>query len=183
MSVDDCERIVKAKHETDKTFETKILLCKLGKKLGFEVDVEKGQESELGKLAIRHDVLWYVKPCEWFGRLLEIALLRNDIQDDYRKLLERKVNLKRQLHAAFEIEGSDATTKAMKGDISNLSKLPYGVIVVRRGKERSIEGDKIEHIRNRFEKALIEFRSLHGSNNVIVVSFEDVKSLAAKWGL
>ncbi len=42
----------------------KILLCKLGIKLGFEVDVEEGQESELGKLTIRHDVLWYTKPQE-----------------------------------------------------------------------------------------------------------------------
>jgi hypothetical protein len=57
----DCKKLIKAKTETDETFEMKILLCKIGKKLGYEVDIEEGQESELGKLGIRHDVLWYVK--------------------------------------------------------------------------------------------------------------------------
>jgi len=62
-------KLLKAKGETDETFKMKILLCKLGKKLGFEVDVEEGQESELGKLGIRHDVLWYAKQpeCVVFG--------------------------------------------------------------------------------------------------------------------
>lgn len=181
--VTDCRQIVKAKGETDETFEMKILLCKLGKKLGFEVDVEEGQESELGKLGIRHDVLWYAKPLEWVSKLFKAVLSRDDIHTEYRRLVERKANLKRYLYVAFEIEGSDVTTKAMKGDISNLSKLPCGVVVVRRGREEALKDRTIEPIRNRFEKALIEFRALHGPNNVIIVSFEDVKKLTEELGI
>jgi hypothetical protein len=181
--VTDYRQIVKAKGETDETFEMKILLCKLGKKLGFEVDVEEGQESELGKLGIRHDILWYNKPSEWVSKLFKTILSRDDLHTEYRKLIERKVNLKRQLYVAFEIEGTDVTTKAMKGDISNLSKLPYGFIVVRRGRKEAIKDRTIEPIRNRFEKALIEFRSLHGPNNVVIVSFEDVKKLTEELGI
>ncbi|MEM3734585.1 MAG: hypothetical protein QW158_06515 [Nitrososphaerales archaeon] len=62
--ITDCNQIKKTKVESEETYQMKILLCKLGIKLGFEVDVEEGQESELGKLAIRHDVLWYTKPPE-----------------------------------------------------------------------------------------------------------------------
>jgi len=36
-------------------------------------------------------------------------------------------------------------------------------------------GKPVEPIRNRFERALMEFRKLHGSNNVIIVSFQDVE--------
>jgi hypothetical protein len=160
----------------------KVLLCKLGNKLGFEVDIEEGQESELGKLAIRHDVLWYAKSPEWFRKLLEIVLSRGDTDSGYRKLVNSKFGLKRHLCAAFEIEATDVMTKAMKGDISNLSKLPYGIVLVRRGRGKArvdvgTKSKKVEPIRNRFEKALIEFRSLHGPNNVVVVSFEDIEKL------
>jgi hypothetical protein len=82
---------------------------------------------------------------------------------------------------AFEIEASDTTTKAMKDTISNLSKLPYGIIVVERGRK---EAPKTKgSIRNRFERALLEFRTLHGPNNVIVVSFDDIKKLAEELGV
>jgi broad specificity phosphatase PhoE len=176
-NVEDCEKIKRARGEAKGTFEMKVLLCKLGKKLGCEVDVEESPESELGELMIRHDVLWYVRQPDWYRRLLKIVLSRDDLDREYKKLLENKVKVERQLYAAFEIEGSDTTTKAMKGNISNLSKLPYGIIVVKRGrKERFEEG--VEPIRKRFERALLEFRALHGPNNVIVVSFDDVKRLA-----
>jgi hypothetical protein len=33
----DCNKIKKSKNEDEETFEIKILLCKIGKKLGFEV--------------------------------------------------------------------------------------------------------------------------------------------------
>jgi len=33
----DCNKIKKFKNEDEETFEMKILLCKIGKKLGFEV--------------------------------------------------------------------------------------------------------------------------------------------------
>jgi hypothetical protein len=49
--------VIKSKNEDKETLEMKILLCKISKKLGFEVDIEEVQETELGKLAIRHDVL------------------------------------------------------------------------------------------------------------------------------
>jgi len=178
-NVTDCSKLQKGKHETDETFKMKILLCKLGRKLGFEVDMEEPPETELGELAIRHDVLWYIKPPEWIRELFGIMLSRNDLCPEYRTLVEKKQALRRELFAAFEIEGTDVTTKAMKGDISNLSKLPYGIIVVKRGRKETSK----EPIRNRFEKALIEFRSLHGPNNVIVVSFEDIEKLAKRWGL
>jgi len=51
----------KSKNEDEEAFKMKILLCKIGKKLGFEVDIEEVQETELSKFAIRHDVLWYAK--------------------------------------------------------------------------------------------------------------------------
>jgi hypothetical protein len=167
--------------EARKAFEMKDLLCKLGKKLGYEVDVEARPESELGGLMMRYDVLWYLKQPEWYSRLLEIVLSRDDLDPKYRELIERKANVKRQLLVAFEIEASDTTTKAMKGTISNLSKLPYGIIVVKRGRK---EASKTEgSIRNRFERALLEFRTLHGPNNVIVVSFDDIKKLAEELGV
>jgi len=176
QNVKNCSQIKKRKSESDEAYRMKLLLCRLGRKLGFEVDIEEGQISELGKLAIRHDVLWYAKPPKWYKKLLEVILHRADLNPYYRKLVEQKAKQQRQLQVAFEIEATDVTTKAMKGDISNLSKLPYGFVVVKRGrKEKSRE--KIEPIRNRFERALIEFRALHGPNNVLVISFDDVEKL------
>jgi len=43
--------------------------------------------------------------------------------------------MKRLIYVAFEIVGSDETTKAMKGTISNLSKLPYGVVIAKKRKK------------------------------------------------
>jgi hypothetical protein len=106
----------------------KILLCKIGKKLGFEVDIEEVQETELSKFAIRHDVLWYTKQPDWITKLFNIIISRNDLNPEHRKLIKRKAKMTRLIYAAFEIVGSDETTKAIKGTISNLSKLPYGVV-------------------------------------------------------
>jgi len=44
-------------------------------------------------------------------------------------------------------------------------------------KEKEKSRGKIEPIRNRFERALIEFRALHGPNNVLIISFEDIEKL------
>lgn len=175
-NVKECAQIKPGRNESKEAHHMKLLLCKLGKKLGFEVDIEEVQESELGKLAIRHDVLWYTRPPDWYKELLKIVLSRKDLDEQYRKLLQQKFSMKRQLCAAFEIEATDVTTKAMKGDISNLSKLPYGFVVVKRGKAEKAT-NKVEPIRNRFEKALVEFRSLHGPNNVLIVSFSDIEKL------
>jgi len=76
----------------------------------------------------------------------------------------------------------------MKGVISNLSKWPYGTIVVKRGKkeakeEGKVRGKYVEPIRNRFEKALLEFRRLHGPNNVLIVSFSDIERLCKEYGV
>lgn len=186
-NVSNFDNIKKGRNESGDAYRLKVLLCKLGKHLGFEVDVEEEQESELGKLAIRHDVLWYTRTPKWFKDLLKETLSRNDLDEDYKQLLETKIGLERCLYAAFEIEATDTTTKAMKGDISNLSKLPYGIIVVKRGAAEVHSGDekgrKLEPIRNRFEKALLEFRKLHGPNNVIVVSFSDIERLCKLYNL
>jgi len=53
----DVNQIKKRGNESDDAYQMKVLLCKIGKRLGFEVDVEEGQETEMGKLSIRHDVL------------------------------------------------------------------------------------------------------------------------------
>ena len=172
--VKDCERILFKRSESTEATEMKRKLCRLGQTLAFEVDIEEQPESELGDLGIRHDVLWYSKPPDWYRELLRIMLARPDLERGYRDLLESK-QLERMLYTAFEIEAKDQTTKGMKGDISNLSKLPLGFIVVRRGSEDN--ASKGEPIRNRFERALIEFRKLHGPNNVFVVSFEDIDRL------
>lgn len=109
--------------------------------------------------------------------LLTIISSREDLETEYRELIER-MRLNRLLYVAFEIEATNQTTKGMKGDISNLSKLPYGIIVVRRGKPETEK--RQEAIRPRFEKALFEFRKLHGPNTVIIASFEDLKVLNRK---
>jgi len=75
------------------------------------------------------------KQLDWITKLFNIIISKNDLNLEYRKLIERKAKMTRLLYAAFEIVGSDETTKAMKGTISNLSKLPYGVIVVKRGRK------------------------------------------------
>jgi broad specificity phosphatase PhoE len=181
-NVENCVQINKAQSESADSHRMKVLLCKLGKKLGFEVDIEESQETELGKLAIRHDVLWYVNYPEWYKKLLGIILSRDDLDQQYKQLVKQKADVKRCLCVAFEIEATDVTTKAMKGDISNLSKLPYGFVVVKRGKAEKT-AKKVEPIRNRFERALVEFRSLHGPNNVLIVSFNDVKKLCELYGV
>ena len=173
----DCDLIKKKRNETLEATQMKQLLCRIGRKLGFMVDVEESPESELGSLGIRHDVLWYGKPPNWYTKLLAIISSREDLEPEYHKLIER-MRLDRLLYVAFEIEATDQTTKGMKGDISNLSKLPYGIIVVRRGKPETKKGR--EAIRNRFERALLEFRKLHGPNTVIIASFEDIKALDRK---
>jgi len=181
-NIEKCGQIRTGRNESIEVHNMKVLLCKLGKRLGFEVDIEEGQESELGKLAIRHDVLWYASSPEWYKELLRIILRRKDLDKQYKKLIEQKINMKRQLYAAFEIEATDLTTKAMKGDISNLSKLPYGLVVVKRGKPEKTLGNA-EPIRNRFERALVEFRLLHGPNNVLIISFDDIEKLSEFYGI
>lgn len=173
-NVKDCRSEIKVKDsETRDATYMKQVLCGLGRELGFYVDIEEKPASELGALGIRHDVLWYTDPPKWYKKLLEIVSQRNDLEPEYLELINERKKLDRFLQVAFEIEATDLTTKAMKGDISNLSKLPYGIIVVKRGKE-----DKnVEPIRHRFEKALLEFRKLHGPNNVLIVSFEDIEKL------
>jgi hypothetical protein len=172
-NVVDCDLITEKRNETPEVTRMKKILCRIGNNLGFMVDIEEPPESELGSLTIRHDVLWYIKPPEWYSKLLNIIFSRRDLQEDYRDLIEKKKS-ERLLYAAFEIEATDQTTKGMKGDISNLSKLPYGVIVVRRGHNGKQEA---EAIRNRFERALLEFRKLHGPNSVVITSFEDLEKL------
>ena len=187
-NVRDPNEVRRRRGESEEVYRMKKLLVALGLKLGFIVDVEEPPDSELGELSIRHDVIWYVKPPEWYVRLLEIALMREDLDPDYRALLKAKLSVKRRLYVAFEIEGSDMMTKAMKGDISNLSKWPYGIVVVLRGQKEAAEesrrkGRRVEPIRNRFERALMEFRRLHGPNNVIIVSFKDIEQLCRQYGI
>ena len=55
--------------------------------------------------------------------------------------------------------------KAVKGDISNLSRWPYGMVVVLRRQE---EG---------------KLMRLHGPNNVIIVSFKDAGQLCGQYGI
>lgn len=172
----DCDLIIEKGNETLETTRMKKTLCRIGNKLGFMVDIEEPPESEMGSLSIRHDVLWYIKSPEWYNKLLTIVGSRKDLEEDYQDLIRKKKN-ERLLYVAFEIEATDQTTKGMKGDISNLSKLPYGVVVVRRGQEGTKAG--VEAIRNRFEKALLEFRKLHGPNSIIIASFEDLEKLEA----
>jgi len=151
-NVSDCQSIPYKGNESKEATKMKKKLCEIGKKLGFEVDVEEKPESELGDLGIRHDVLWYSKSPEWYNNLLEINYRRHDLNPEYKNLLQNKMS-ERLLYAAFEIEAKDQTTKGMKGDISNLSKLPYGIIVVSRGSLKESKLEKYEAIRNRFERA------------------------------
>lgn len=176
--VRDCSLIKEKKSETLDATQMKRSLCRIGRKLGFIVDVEEIPESELGSLSMRYDVLWYSTPPTWYTDLLELTSSRKDLEPEYRELIEARLRLDRLLYVAFEIEATDQTTKGMKGDISNLSKLPYGMIVVRRG--RTENSDEQEAIRKRFEKALMEFRKLHGPNTVVITSFEDIKALEKK---
>jgi len=53
------------------------------------------------------------------------------------------MELDRLLYTAFEIEATDQTTKGMKGDISNLSKLPYSILVVRRENPKTRAGQEV----------------------------------------
>jgi len=129
--------IPRRRGESEEVYRVKRLLVALGLRLGFKVDVEEEPESKLGSLGIRHDVVWYVDPPKWHKRLLEIVLSRDDIDPEYRKLVESKLKVRRRIYVAFEIEGGDITTKAMKGDISNLSKWPYSVIVVKRRRKEA----------------------------------------------
>jgi hypothetical protein len=185
-NVKDPDEVKRGRGESEEAYRMKKLLVALGLKLGFIVDVEETPDSELGDLGIRHDVIWYTKPPKWYVRLLKIVSSRKDLEPRYKDLLETKLDLKRRLYVAFEVEGSDLMTKAMKGDISNLSKWPYGIIVVRRGRREAEEESKrrgryVEPIRNRFERALMEFRKLHGPNNVVIVSFEDMQGLCREY--
>ena len=68
----------------------KILLCKIDKKLGYQVDIEESQESELGELRIRHDVLWYVKQPYRISKLLTIMLSRDDLISNIKNLYKEK---------------------------------------------------------------------------------------------
>ena len=113
---------------------------------------------------------------------MDIVLSRDDLNKQYRQLVKQKADVKRCLYVAFEIEATDVTTKSMKGGISNLSKLPYGFVIVKRGKAEKSD-KKAEPIRNRFERALVEFRSLHGPNNVLIVSFSDIEKLCEVYGV
>jgi hypothetical protein len=137
-NVVDCNLIIEKRNETSEVTRMKKILCRNGNNLGFIVDIEESPESELGPLTIRHDVLWNIKPPEWYSKLLSIIGSIEDLEEDYRNLIEKKKS-GRLLYVAFEIEATDQTTKGMKGDISNLSKLPYGVIVVRRGQSGKYE--------------------------------------------
>ena len=180
------DEVPRSRGESEEVHRIKRLLVALGLKLGFMVDIEEEPESELGSLGIRHDVIWYTEPPGWYRRLLEIVSSRDDLDPNYRELVERRRKVKRYIYAAFEIEGSDITTKAMKGDISNLSKWSCGIIVVKRGKrevkeESKARGKYVEPIRNRFERALLEFRRLHGPNNVLIVSFSDIERLCKEY--
>jgi len=186
--VRNSNEIRRRKQESEEVFKIKRLLTELGLKLGFKVAVEEEPKSELGNLGIRHDVVWYEEKPDWHKKLLEIIEAREDLEPEYRKLIQSKLKFKERIYAAFEIEGSDLMTKAMKGDISNLSKWPYGIIVVKRGVKESREesiskGRYVEPIRNRFERALMEFQKLHGPNNVIIASFSDIEELCKEYGI
>ena len=158
-------------NESKAVTNMKRLLCRFGKKLQFLVDVEEPPESELGKLIMRHDVIWYTQRANWYNKLIGIVLKRAEdypsiVTDDYEEHLKKKQNINRMLQVAFEIEGAKCLTKNMKGCISNLSKYPNGVIIV-----------KLEKSKRRYERVLLEFEKLHGPNNVIVVSFDDIYDL------
>jgi len=165
-NITNCHQITFKGNESKNVTLMKRLICELGRYLQFDVDVEEPPESELGKLIMRHDVIWYTKKSKWYDDLINIAY-KSAIMEEYKKRLNNKQNINRVLQVAFEIEGADCLTKSMKGCISNLSKYPNGIIVVR------LKGD-----RKRFEKVLLEFEKLHGPNNVIIISFDDMYTFA-----
>ncbi len=129
------ERIPCRRNESREAYEMKKLLFRIGKYFGYEVDVEEEPETELGKVGIRYDVIWYQKYPDWYKGFIESALKRDDLSEDYKEILERKLKLERWPIAAFEIEASDRQTKFMKGDIFNLSLVPFGVCIVLLGKK------------------------------------------------
>lgn len=166
-NVKDEKQISRMGGESIEAYEMKKLLFRIGKHFGYEVDIEEEPETELGRVGIRYDVIWYQKYPEWYKGLIENALKRDDLKKEYREILKGKLGLKRWPIAAFEIEASDRQTKFMKGDIFNLTLVPFGVCVVLLGKKEAKEKGRKEYIRNRFEKALVEFRKVFGINNVI----------------
>lgn len=48
--------------------------------------MEEPPESELGELAIRHDVIWYKRFLKWYKQLLDIILKRDDLKNSLLKL-------------------------------------------------------------------------------------------------
>jgi len=56
--------------------------------------------------------LWYTKQPDWISKLFNIIILRNDLNPEYRKLIKRKAKMTRLIYVAFEVVGSDETTKA-----------------------------------------------------------------------
>lgn len=179
-NVQKVEEIKRLKSENPEVHEIKVLLFRIGKKLGYEVDIEEEPETEFGKLGIRYDVIWYTSVPEWWKELIKISLKRKDLRNDYREYLEKKLKLTRLPVVAFEIEATDRSTKFMKGDIFNLSLVPFGVCCVLLGREEVKHKGRKEYIRNRFEKALLEFRKIFGRTNVVIVSFNDIQKLAEK---
>lgn len=165
-NVGNCSQIPFKGNESNDVTKMKRLLCKIGKYFQFDVDVEEQPESELGKLIMRHDIIWYKKKTIWYKKLIDVAH-DSAITEEYKKRLKSKQNISRIIQVAFEIEGADCLTKSMKGCISNLSKYPFGVIVVKQKNDRK-----------RFERVLIEFEKLHGPTNVIIVSFNEISTFA-----
>ena len=136
-NVKDEKQIVRLGGESVEAYEMKKLLFRIGKYFGYEVDIEEEPETELGRVGIRYDVIWYQRYPEWYKALIENALKRDDLREEYREILERKLRLRRWPIAAFEIEASDRQTKFMKGDIFNLTLVPFGVCVVLLGKREA----------------------------------------------
>jgi len=171
-TVKNCDLIKRTNNESSHVTDMKRMLCKLGNKLNFSVDIEEAPESELGDLITRHDVIWYKQRPDWYDKLN--SFLTDESKEDSKHLTEKyekhlldKQRINRMIYVAFEIEGSDCLTKSMKGCISNLSKYPYGIIIVKKDPDR-----------RRFEKVLLEFQKIHGPNNVIIVSYNDMQNLA-----
>ena len=88
----DCNLIKEKGNETSEATRMKKILCRIGNNLGFMVDIEEPPISEMGSLSIRHDVLWYIKPPEWYNKLLSIIGSRKDLEERYQTLIEKKKN-------------------------------------------------------------------------------------------